>query len=210
MQRIFAILTLMACSSIEAQNLVKGVSKNHMLDSKQAQIIIKDFEPFFKEAFAQQIESFKLKKDSITGAPYIDFCEYPPDRSLVFGALENGRFKGEKINDLPFTCNENSGAKKYFIYNKNIKQSFAIMKKLKFLNFLTNTPSFRNEIIQNNQSTITTLWKESNQQRINKKDNDLKQLWILYRNEAQEQSCTIIFTQKDTHTEIILQYLNYQ
>lgn len=187
-------------ASIKAQTLI---TKNHLLDSKQTQAIIKDFEPFFKEAFAQQIESFKLKKDSITGFSYIDFCEYPPDRSLTFGAFKNGRFKGEKINNLPFTCDESSGAKKYFIYNKNIEQSFFTLKKLKFLNFITEIPR-NNEIIQSNNGTTTILWQHDD------KNNKSKRLWILYRNEALHKSCTIVFTQKDTYTEVILQYLNYQ
>ena len=187
-------------SSLNAQELMK-----QELSTKQAQEIIKEFEPFFKEAMAQKLESFKLKKDSITGLSYIDFCEYPPDRSLVFGALENGRFKGEKINDLPFTCDESSGARKYFIYNKDIEQSLIALKKLKFLDFIAKNLPLKNEIIQSDKGNITTLWQKDNT-----KNKDFKRLWILYRNETLGQSCTIIFTQKGAYTEVILQYLNYQ
>ena len=187
-------------SSLNAQELMR-----QELSTKQAQEIIKEFEPFFKEAMAQKLESFKLKKDSITGLSYIDFCEYPPDRSLVFGALENGRFKGEKINDLPFTCDESSGARKYFIYNKDIEQSLIALKKLKFLDFIAKNLPLKNEIIQSDKGNITTLWQKDNT-----KNKDFKQLWILYRNEILGQSCTIIFTQKGAYTEVILQYLNYQ
>ena len=49
-------------SSLNAQELMR-----QELSTKQAQEIIKEFEPFFKEAMAQKLESFKLKKDSITG-----------------------------------------------------------------------------------------------------------------------------------------------
>ena len=200
MKSIIFLYVFLMLGNINAQELIK-----HELDSKQTQEIIKDFEPFFKEAFVQQMESFKLKKDSITGLSYIDFCEYPPDRSLVFGALENGRFKGEKINDLPFPCDESSGARKYFIYNKDIEQSFIALKKSKFLDFIAKNLPLKNEIIQSDKGKITTLWQKNNT-----KNKDLKRLWILYRNEALGQSRTIIFTQKGTHTEAILQYLNYQ
>ena len=144
-------------SNLNAQELMK-----QELSTKQAQEIIKEFEPFFKEAMAQKLESFKLKKDSITGLSYIDFCEYPPDRSLVFGALENGRFKGEKIADLPFPCDESSGARKYFIYNKDIEQSLITLKKLKFLDFIAKNLPLKNEIIQSDKGNITTLWQKDN------------------------------------------------
>lgn len=44
-------------SSLNAQELMR-----QELSTKQAQEIIKEFEPFFKEAMAQKLESFKLKK----------------------------------------------------------------------------------------------------------------------------------------------------
>lgn len=200
MKSIIFLYVFLMLGNINAQELIL-----HELDSKQTQKIIKDFEPFFKEAMAQKLESFKLKKDSITGLSYIDFCEYPPDRSLAFGALENGRFKGEKINDLPFTCDESSGARKYFIYNKDIEQSFIALKKLKFLDFIAKNLPLKNEIIQSDKGKITTLWQKDNT-----KNKDFKRLWILYRNEILGQSCTIIVTQKGAYTEVILQYLNYQ
>lgn len=196
-------LILFLC--VMLSNLNAQESMKQELSTKQAQEIIKEFEPFFKEAMAQKLESFKLKKDSITGLSYIDFCEYPPDRSLVFGALENGRFKGEKIADLPFTCDESSGARKYFIYNKDIEQSLIALKKLKLLDFIAKNLPLKNEIIQSNKGNTTTLWQKDNT-----KNKDFKRLWILYRNETLGQSRTIIFTQKGAYTEAILQYLNYQ
>lgn len=204
--KTFTILLYMftMLSSIKAQDFANNSLEVNKLDEEQIQNIIKEFEPFFKESFAQQMESFKLKKDFITGLSYIDFCEYPPDRSHASGALNNGRFRGEKINDLPFACDKSSGARKYFIHNKNINQIFFSLKKLKFLDFLTKNLPVNNEIVKNNQETIITFWKQ-----INSKDIDFKQLWILYRNETIERSCTIIFTQKDKYTDVVLQYLNY-
>ena len=171
------------------------------LDSKHSKLMIKNYETFFKEAFAQSYETFKMQKDSKSGLSYIDFCAYPPDRSLPFGALDNGRFKGELIKDLPFTCDKSSGAKKYFIQNKNIQSSYEIIKTLPIASFLQDTlPNKNKETIKQNSKT-TILWQN---------DSNAKRLWILYRNNILDQSCNIIFTQKDRHTEVILQYLNMQ
>lgn len=178
--------------------IVKGGAVE--LDSKHTSDMIKSYEGFFKEAFAQGYESFKVQKDSRSGLHYIDFCAYPPDRSLPFGALSNGRFKGEKIKDLPFTCDESSGAKKYFIQNADIKASYLAIKKLPIASFLP-------ELIPNNtelsvaHGKITSVWQNSNQNR------GVERLWILYRNNLL-QSCNIVFTRNGKNTEVILQYLN--
>lgn len=171
------------------------------LDSKTAKDLMQNFEKFFKEAFAQGYESFKLQKDSNNGLSYIDFCAYPPDRSLPFGALDNGRFRGESIKDLPFTCDKSSGAKKYFIRNASIESSYKIIKMLPIASFLHDTLPHGNTEILTSNSKITTLWQH---------DSKVKRLWILYRDDALAKSCTIIFTQKGMDTEVILQYLNMQ
>lgn len=174
------------------------------LDSKHVNSITQSYETFFKEAFAQSYESFKVQKDSKNGLFYIDFCAYPPDRSLPFGALDNGRFKGEKINDLPFACDKSSGAKKYFIYNSTIQSSYMIIKTLPIASFLKDVPTnYSTEEINSNIS-ITTLWQDDN------KSSNIKRLWIIYRNNDLFQSCIIIFSQNGKNTEVILQYINMQ
>lgn len=171
------------------------------LDSKTAKDLMQNFETFFKEAFAQGYEAFKIQKDSKIGLLYIDFCSYPPDRSLPLGALDNGRFKGERIKDLPFTCDKSSGAKKYFIQNANIQSSYKIIKTLSVASFLQDSLPNSNTEMPNSHSKITTLWQN---------DSNVKRLWILYRDDVLARSCTIIFTQKGKDTEVILQYLNMQ
>lgn len=172
--------------------------KAETLDSKHVRAMIQSYEAFFKESFAQGYESFKMQKDSKNGLYYIDFCAYPPDRSLAFGALDNGRFKGNHIKDLPFTCDKSSGAKKYFIQNANIHSSYYVIKTLPIASFLPDSLPNENREISNSNGKITILWQNDSN----------KRLWILYRNNLK--SCTIIFTQKGSNTEVILQYLNMQ
>ncbi len=169
------------------------------LDSVYAQTMIQKYEPFFREALVQGYEHFKIRKDSQSGLSYIDFCMYPPDRSLPFGALDNGRFRGEQIQDLPFPCDKSSGAKKYFIHNATIESSYKIIRSLSIAKFLADTIPSNNTITTHLYATITTLWQI---------DNNRKRLWIFYRNDTLLQSCTLIFTQKGKHTEVIVQYLN--
>ncbi|RDU62686.1 hypothetical protein CQA53_09060 [Helicobacter didelphidarum] len=184
--------------------------------------MIEKREKFFLESLAQKYDSTKIR---ITAEklPYIDFCSYPPDRSLPYGALENGRFKGEKITDLPFACNQNSGAKKFFIKDSNISQAYYIMRfSLRWLSALdenlppTNTSHFFS-INHNNpkkRGEIHYIWQyydniqHTYQTFLHQITQNPQRLWIIYN--AQLQKYTIIFDTKGKDTEVIVQYLHME
>lgn len=155
-------------------------------------------EKFFKESFAQQYDLAKIQKDSKTKLEFIDFCVYPPDRSLVFGALDNGRFKGEKIKDLPFECNQNSGAKKFFIKNSDIQLAYNIFRlTIPLASFLQEKMPTGNKKIALQNGSILYIWQKSHK--------GITRLWVIY--DGTTEMRTIIFTQNGTTTESILQYL---
>lgn len=168
-------------------------------------------EKFFTEAFVQSYDAAKIKIDSKSGLESIDFCEFPPDRSLVFGALQNGRFHGEKINDLPFTCNNSSGAKKFFLKNANITQGYHIIRA-NFPQFLlnenmpktTSSETFKSDKINTFYYIFESIEPKSQNYTIANIADD--RLWIIYSGGVSRY--TLIFTKKGSGVEIIMQYLN--
>lgn len=185
--RYIALIVICALQYMLANN-----TNNNIKDS----IDIREI--FFKESFAQQYDTAKIQRDPISNMEFIDFCVYPPDRSLVFGALDNGRFKGEKVRDLPFECNQNSGAKKFFIKNSNIKSTYHIFRlTIPLASFLKEEMPINNEKITLKNGSISYFWQKSKQ--------GILRLWIIY--DSQTEVRTIIFTQNGTNTESILQYL---
>lgn len=191
--------------------------------------MIKEREKFFTEAIAQKYDASKISFDSInkdsispknanfTKLPYIDFCAYPPDRSLTFGPLNKGRFHGEKISDLPFSCDKSSGARKFFIKDSNISQSYHILRfnysKLLLNENLPRANSSETFSINNVKNELHYIW-----QNVNGKND---RLWVIYsggmgvlggssasENLATMSRYTLIFTQKGKDVEVILQYLN--
>lgn len=163
--------------------------------------MIESREKFFTEAFAQKFDSTKVQQDSKSGLSFIDFCRFPPDRSLPFGALQNGRFHGQKLNDLPFTCNERSGCKKFFLQNATISQSYHIIR--------VNFPQFllQSEMPKSNISETFMLNNTQNTQHYIFQNLDSNErLWIIFSGGFARY--TLIFTQKNSDVEIIMQYLN--
>ncbi|MWV61918.1 hypothetical protein DCO58_07005 [Helicobacter saguini] len=179
--------------------------------AKYADMISKR-ESFFTEAFAQTYDTTKINLDSKSGLEFIDFCSFPPDRSLVFGPLQNGRFHGQKVGDLPFTCNNNSGSKKIFIKNANITQSYHIIRA-NFSQFLlsenmpqkTSSETFN---INGKQNTLHYIFQNFDTKKqeyiVNERAND--RFWIIYSGGISRY--VLIFTQKGSNTEVIMQYLN--
>ncbi|RDU71974.1 hypothetical protein CQA66_05800 [Helicobacter aurati] len=166
---------------------------------KQAEESIQLREKFFKESFAQQYDALKIQRNSTAMLEFIDFCMYPPDRSLPFGALENGRFKGEKVTDLPFTCNQNSGAKKFFLQDSTLESAYSIFRlSVPFASFLQEYMPQKNTAITLHDSSIFYIWQRNQQ-------NQILRLWVIYHDVTQ--SRTLIFTQRGKNTEVILQYL---
>lgn len=159
---------------------------------------------FFKEALAQPYDKLKIRKNA--NLEYIDFCAYPPDRSLIYGALQNGRFHGQKVLDLPFACNQNSGAKKYFLRHTTIAKSYEILRQSLQLSFLQENLPTESQVINNIHEKLYYIWEPSSNKTFtyNSTKNPMR-LWIIYQSIPNKY--TLIFTQNNMDTEIIVQYI---
>lgn len=187
-----------------------------ILDSKEidyADMVAKR-EGFFREALAQKYDSTKIRIDNKTKLPFIDFCSFPPDRSLVYGALDNGRFHGQKLSDLPFTCNQTSGSKKFFIKNANIMQSYHILRA-NFSQFLLpeappKSTSSETFTMLNQTNTLYYIYQkyDSKAKSYSVANTANDRLWIIYT--GGESRYSIIFSKTGSDTEVIIQYLNIE
>lgn len=199
MKKIYFLLFLLnIIINISATDSIK--LESYTLERAEYDKMTQSREKFFIEALVQKFDSTKAKKDSKSGLKFIDFCEFPPDRSLVFGPLNNGRFHGQKVNDLPFTCNNTSGCKKFFLKNVSIEQSYYIIR--------ANFPQFllRDKLPETNLSESFVLNGARNTQHYILQNLDSKRLWIIFSGPVARY--TMIFTQKGSDVEVIMQYLN--
>lgn len=162
-------------------------------------------EPFFSESILQAYEITKIQR-SKNGFAFIDFCMYPPDRSLPFGPLQNGRFHGEKIKDLPFACGAQGGAKNIFIQNSNILKAYRILYDEYNLSFLPKTPLNTQSI---NKDSSYLIWqdydKKNDRYNVVSSGMNARRLWIIAIDEVYRY--TIIFIQNANNTEVIIQYV---
>lgn len=179
------------------------------------QKMIEKREKFFIESLVQPYDSSKVRVDITSKLHYIDFCSYPPDRSLPYGSLKNGRFHGTKVNNLPFTCNQSSGARKIFIKDSTLSQAYGIVRfhypQLTFL--IQNLPSQTCTIDLDSQKQEAThyIWERYN----NNKQNyevffdtfiqNADRLWVIHNQNTQKS--ILIFHAKGKDTEVIIQYI---